>query len=255
MIVRIEDLRVALGGKQILSGAGLEAAPGEMFGLIGPNGSGKSTLLRTLYRALRPDGGVIEIDGTDTRSLRRRDQARLLSASTQDSDHTAALSVGEVVESGRTAHLGLVGGLRAEDTAAVQRALTATDLLHLVGQDVRTLSGGERQRVSLARALATEPRILVLDEPTNHLDLRHQLEILGLLRAKVADGLAVLITLHDLRLAAEYCDRLAVLDRGGIQAVGTPAEVLSTELLAGVFGVAGEFAGGRLHIHGLAHRP
>ncbi len=140
---------------------------------------------------------------------------------------------------GRTARRGWLEPFGDDDRAVVEDVLGRLGLLHLADRDVLALSGGERQRVSIARALAQQPRVLLLDEPTNHLDLRHQLTVLELLRGLAADGLAVLVTLHDLRLATEYCDRMAVLNHGSVVAEGTPEDVLQPALLAEVFGVRG----------------
>ncbi|WHT20013.1 ABC transporter ATP-binding protein [Crossiella sp. CA-258035] len=240
MSVRTEDVRVALGGRFVVDGVSLSLAPGEVLGLVGPNGSGKTSLLRTLYRALTPAGGAVLVDQRPVAELGRRELARTLAATTQEPEHAAALTVAEVVGQGRTCHRGWLESLRAQDHAAVAEAIALADLEALRDRDVRTLSGGERQRVSIARALAQQPRILVLDEPTNHLDLRHQLAVLELLRARAAEGLSVLLTLHDLRLAVEHCDRLVVLDNGRVVTAGPPVEVLTAELLAGVFGVRGQ---------------
>ncbi|MDR7301489.1 ABC transporter ATP-binding protein [Haloactinomyces albus] len=235
----IRGLRVDLGGRSVVSDVDLEVAAGEVLGLVGPNGSGKTTLLRTLYRSIRPAAGAVDVAGLPVASTPRRRMARTLAATTQESENRVALTVREVVEQGRVPHLGLLEPMRTEDRDIVAEALAATEMQQWQHRDVRTLSGGELQRVMIARALAQHPEVLVLDEPTNHLDLRHQFGVLELLRKLASEGLAVLLTLHDLRHAAEYCDRLAVLDAGRVVAVGTPVEVLDEQLLAEVFGVRG----------------
>ncbi|MFB9904497.1 ABC transporter ATP-binding protein [Allokutzneria oryzae] len=250
MSLRVEGLRVRIGNRAIVDGVDLGVVPGEVLGLVGPNGSGKTTLLRTLYRAITPVAGSVHLGQSTVDEYPRRELARRLSASTQEPEHAASLTVSEVVEQGRVCHRGWLEPMRAEDTEAVDEAVRSAGLAELRDRDVRTLSGGERQRVSIARALAVRPEVLVLDEPTNHLDLRHQLGVLGLLRELAADGLAVLLTLHDLRLAVSYCDRLAVLDAGKVVAVGPPAEVLDEKLLADVFGVRGRIRESTLDIMG-----
>ncbi|RKT83712.1 iron complex transport system ATP-binding protein [Saccharopolyspora antimicrobica] len=240
MSLRVSGVQVQLGGRAVLSDVDVDVRAGEVFGLVGPNGSGKTTLLRTLYRAVQPAAGTVEVAGVAAAG--RRQLARVLAATTQETEARAALTVREVVSQGRIPHLGLLDRMGAADHAIVDDALRATSLLAEAERDVRLLSGGERQRTSIARALAQQPQVLVLDEPTNHLDLRHQYGVLALLRELAAGGLTVLLTLHDLRLAVEFCDRLAVLDSGRIAATGAPAEVLDERLLADVFGVEAHLA-------------
>ncbi|WP_263250788.1 ABC transporter ATP-binding protein [Saccharopolyspora rosea] len=239
MSVQLSAVDVALGGRTVVSEVDLAVRSGEVFGLVGPNGSGKTTLLRTLYRAVSPSAGCVEVAGLPVADTARRRIARVLAATTQESEHRAALTVREVVAQGRNPHLGLLDRMQDFDRRIIDDALRSAGLADTAERDVRTLSGGERQRVAIARALAQQPRVLVLDEPTNHLDLRHQYGVLALLRELARDGLAVLLTLHDLRQAVEYCDRVAVLEAGRVVAAGTPAEVFDASLLANVFGVRG----------------
>ncbi|MFT7840020.1 ABC transporter ATP-binding protein [Saccharothrix sp. BKS2] len=225
MEVRIEGLAV----DGILRGVDLTAGTGEVHGIVGPNGSGKSTTLRCAYRALKPHGGVVRLDGRDITTTRVRDTARDLAALTQDSHVEFDFTVTEVVAMGRLPH-----GAGPDDEAIVRESLARVDAAHLAHRGFLTLSGGERQRVLIARALTQRPRVLVLDEPTNHLDISHQLAVLALVRRL---GVTVLAVLHDLNLAAAHCDRLHVLDRGRVAHSGTPAEVLTPEVLAEVFRV------------------
>ncbi|WP_137722939.1 ABC transporter ATP-binding protein [Prescottella subtropica] len=228
-----------LGSRTVLGGVDLEVRPGAVTALVGPNGSGKTTLLRTCYRALPVRGGVIALDGDDVTGLRRRQLARTVGVSTQEPVSLGGVTVRESVRLGRTATRGWLEPLGADDTAVVDRVLAQVGLTALADRDVLALSGGERQRVSIARALAQQPEVLLLDEPTNHLDLHQQLSVLTLLRRLAADGMAVLVTLHDLRLATEYCDEIAVLHGGRVAAAGPPEDVLTPDLLARVFGVHG----------------
>ena len=228
-----------LGDRQVLWGVDLDVAPGEVLALVGPNGSGKTTLLRTCYRALSVSRGAILLDNEDIHSMRRRDVARTIGVSSQEPVAFGGVTVRESVRLGRSVQRGWFEPFRSEDDAVVESVLARVSLAAHADRDVATLSGGERQRVSIARALAQKPEVLLLDEPTNHLDLRHQLGVLEMLRELTADGLAVLVTLHDMRLAAEYCDRMAVLDSGHMIDVGTPENVLTPELLGDVFGVRG----------------
>ncbi|MFD8162128.1 ABC transporter ATP-binding protein [Streptomyces malaysiensis] len=235
----VEGLTLTAGAHHLVRDVSLTARPGEVIGLVGPNGSGKSSLLRAVYRVLRPDTGCVRVDGADAWSLPVRRLARTLAAVVQESGAGIDLTVREVVAMGRTPHKRLLDGDTAEDARLIGAALEAVDAAGLAGRSFDRLSGGERQRVLIARALAQQPSLLVLDEPTNHLDIRHQLDVLGILRRLPA---TVLVALHDLNLAAYYCDRLYVLRAGEVIASGTPAEVLTPYLLAEVYGVTAEVA-------------
>ncbi|WP_336317828.1 ABC transporter ATP-binding protein [Streptomyces lavendofoliae] len=235
----VEQVTLTAGARRLVRDVSLTARPGEVIGLVGPNGSGKSSLLRAVYRVLRPDAGRVRVDGADVRALPVRRLARTLAAVVQEPGAGFDLSVREVVAMGRTPHKRLLDGDTAEDARLIEGALEAVDAAGLAGRPFDRLSGGERQRVLIARALAQQPSLLVLDEPTNHLDVRHRLEVLGHLRSLPA---TVLVALHDLNLAAYYCDRLYVLRDGAVTASGPPAEVLTPALLADVYGVAAEVA-------------
>ncbi|MFE2755076.1 ABC transporter ATP-binding protein [Actinosynnema sp. NPDC059335] len=226
MDVRLE--RLAVDG--ILHGIDLHAPDREVHGIVGPNGSGKSTTLRCVYRALAPSGGVVRLGGVDVAATKVRDTARHLAALTQDSHVEFDFTVTEVVAMGRLPHR----TTPRRDEEVVAESLSRVDAAHLADRGFLSLSGGERQRVLIARALAQEPDVLVLDEPTNHLDIHHQLAVLSLVRGL---GVTVLAVLHDLNLAAAHCDRLHVLDRGRVVRSGTPADVLTPDLLRDVFHV------------------
>ncbi|MFF2922586.1 ABC transporter ATP-binding protein [Streptomyces celluloflavus] len=234
MNVGIEDLHVAYAGRNVVAGVHLMAAAGEIAGLVGPNGSGKSTVLRTVYRHLRPAAGRVLLAGADIRTLTPGQTARHVAALPQERGSDFELTVREVVAMGRTPYKRAFAGEDRGDRETVARSLAAVGM---AGQDARrfaALSGGERQRVLLARAFAQDPDVLVLDEPTNHLDVRHQVELLALLRAQRR---TTLISLHDLNAAASLCDRLHVLHGGRVVASGASRAVLTPELLAEVFGV------------------
>lgn len=255
--VSTHGVTARLGGREILGGVDLTVAPGRVTALVGPNGSGKTTLLRTCYRALPVTAGLVTVDDADITSLRRRTLARTVGVSTQEPVSLGGITVRESVRLGRTVKRRMFEPFGTDDSDVVDTVLAQVGMTALAERDVLALSGGERQRVSIARALAQQPEVLLLDEPTNHLDLHQQLSVLTLLRRLAADGLAVLLTLHDLRMATEYCDAMAVLERGRVVADGPPEKVLSPALLADVFGVRGEVrpgrAGGRtLDVWGLA---
>lgn len=235
----VEGVTLTAGARRLADDVSLTAGPGEVVGVIGPNGSGKSSLLRCVYRILRPAAGSVRVDGADTWELPVRQVARTLAAVVQDAATDVDLAVREVVAMGRAPHKRLLDGDTADDRRLVDTSLADADALHLADRAFDRLSGGERQRVLVARALAQQPSLLVLDEPTNHLDIRHQLEILGLLRRLPA---TVLVALHDLNLAAAYCDRLYVLHDGRVVTSGPPAGVLTPALLHEVYGVEAEVA-------------
>jgi iron complex transport system ATP-binding protein len=232
--IDIEDLHVAYAGRTVVAGAHLMAAEGEVTGLVGRNGSGKSTLLRTVYRHLKPSAGRVLLAGTDLREMPPVQSARHVAALPQERGSDFELTVREVVAMGRTPYKRAFAGEDATDRDIVARALADVGMDGHAGRRFTALSGGERQRVLLARAFAQNPDVLVLDEPTNHLDVRHQVELLALLRTQRR---TTLVSLHDLNAAASVCDRLHVLHAGAVVASGPPREVLTPALLAEVFGV------------------
>jgi iron complex transport system ATP-binding protein len=217
---------------------------GELVALAGPNGAGKSTLLRVLLGLHTPSAGQVALAGVPLPSLRRREIARRVALLPQESPAELPLVVREVVSLGRLPHLGRFEPEGPADLDAVDAALAATDTTALADRPMTELSGGERHRVHLARALAQGAPVLLLDEPTAGLDLVHQLEALELLRATVDEGSgggrAALVAMHDLSLAARWCDRILVLAEGTLQADAPPARVLTPETLARVFGVRAE---------------
>ncbi|RIQ18215.1 ABC transporter ATP-binding protein [Jiangella rhizosphaerae] len=233
-LLAAHDLAWSAGGVTILDGVDVTARPGEMLGVLGPNGAGKTSLLRLLAGLRRPDRGTVTLDGTPLHTLPRRIVARRLAIVEQSPEAHTDLTVSDAVALGRTPHRGRFAPLDAADRAAIERALDLTGLTALRTRSWRTLSGGERQRTQLARALAQEPAVIVLDEPTNHLDIRYQLDVLTLLRRL---DLTVVTALHDLDLAARYCDRLVVLHDGRVAAAGAPGAVLTDALIRQIYGV------------------
>ena len=237
--IAAEGLRHDYGRGAVLDGVGLAVGSGEIVGVIGPNGSGKTTLVRLLAGVLRPQAGQVTLDGARLDALSRRDIARRLAVVPQDSALEFPFTALEVVLMGRAPHLPPLAFPRTRDLAIAREAMTRLEVAAVEDRTLLQLSGGERQRVLLARALAQQPRVLLLDEPTTHLDLRHQTGIYDTVRGLArADGVAVLSVLHDLNLAALYCDRLLLLARGRIVADGPPADVLVASRLADAYGVA-----------------
>lgn len=237
MRLEVRDLSWHSAAARIVDEVSLHAESGELVGLIGPNGSGKSSLLRMIYRVLRPLAGTATVDGDDIWHLSARDNARRMAVLAQDNTGDFAFNVDEVVAMGRNPHKRVFDGDNATDRAVVEQALARVGAAHLATRDFASLSGGEKQRVLIARALAQQARMLVLDEPTNHLDVRYQFEIMRLIRGL---GVTTVIALHDLNLAAHYCDRLYLIDGGRIAAAGPPADVLTPECLRAVYHVRAE---------------
>jgi len=217
-----------------LRDASVRVAAGEFVGLIGPNGSGKTSLLRCAYRFSKPDSGAVQLDHHNVWKQSARWCAQRIAVVLQEFPDAFGLTVDEVVAMGRTPHKGLFDGDTLADRALVNQALDSVGLNGFEDHAFATLSGGEKQRVILARALAQQPQLLILDEPTNHLDPRFQLELLQLVKRL---NIGTLASIHDLNLAAAFCDRLYVINHGRIVASGTPRQVLTADLLHEVFGV------------------
>lgn len=221
------------GAGPLLHETSFDLASGKVLGVVGPNGAGKTTLLRLLYRYHRPSTGSVSLDGTSLWSLSARAAARRVAAVLQEQPSDFALTVAEIVALGRTPHRrGFASGGGAGDQAIVEDALGRLELRGLAHRQLGTLSGGERQRVMVARALAQQPSLLILDEPTNHLDIRHQLEVLDLIRTL---PLTIVTSLHDLNLAAGVCDTILLLDQGRTMGFGGPRDVLSEAAVGAAF--------------------
>ena len=236
------DLRVQLGGESVLGGVSLSVGRGEFVGLVGPNGAGKTTLLHTLNGTRSPDAGTVRVDGEPVGTQSSREVARQIATVPQETTLSFSFSVADVVEMGRTPYVSRFGTTTPADHEAVERAMAAAEVAEFADRSVQSLSGGERQRVLLARALAQETETLLLDEPTASLDINHQVRTLELVADAVADGRAVVAAIHDLDLAARYCDRLLLLADGGIRAAGEPASVLASDALQTAFGVPTELS-------------
>lgn len=228
----LDAISFAIGGKTLIDNVSITVAPGEMIGLLGPNGAGKSSLLRTIYRTNRPSAGRVLINGEDVWRQSARWTAQHVGAVLQDMPADFPLTVEDVVAMGRSAHKRLLEADNRHDLALIDAAVALLQLDDLRGRLFRSLSGGERQRVLVARALVQQPAVLVLDEPTNHLDIHHQINLLRFLRSL---GITVIAALHDLNLAAMFCDRLCLLEKGRLLASGKPEAVLTETNLATVF--------------------
>ena len=234
----VSEISVAAGSKTILDGVSLSALPGQLTGLIGPNGAGKSTLMRATLGLQIPSGGTIRFDGEDLPAMPRRDRAKISAFVEQSGTTESHLSGRDVVMLGRIPFQSVWQATpSAEDRLAVADALEAVNMTSFADRLYQTLSGGEQQRLQIARALAQQPRLLVLDEPTNHLDVHAQLTALALLQKRARAGATVLLALHDLNLAAAFCDSLVVLHRGKVVAQGVPDAVLTPRMLRDVYEV------------------
>ncbi len=233
--ISIDDCSLSFGDLAVLEDVSLTIESGEFVGFVGPNGAGKTTLLRLISGALEPDSGSIEIDGTDVHGLPSRASSRLVSVVPQDTTLSFSFPVRDVVEMGRHPHRSRFSSATPADRAAVERALERTRTAALSDRPIDEVSGGQRQRVVLARAIAQETPVMLLDEPTASLDVNHQVETLELVRRLVEEGRTVVAAIHDLELAARYCDRLVLLADGQVAADGPPSSVLTREALADSF--------------------
>jgi iron complex transport system ATP-binding protein len=247
-IVTARGVGVRRDDREILSSIDLEVRSGEVLALVGPNGAGKSTLLSVLSGDLTPAVGTVELDGRPIGSYRPLELARRRAVLSQANVVSFPFRVLEIVQMGRspwirTAEL-------ADDQAAVLEAIEATDIAHLLGRRFTTLSGGEQARVSLARVLAQRTPVVFLDEPTASLDLRHQEDVMRLARELAAIGRAVVVVVHDLSLAGAYADRIALLDAGRLDAVGSPADVMTADRVGRVYGLEVQ-----IHRVGASDRP
>ena len=239
--LRAEGLCVTLGRRAVLNGVDLALGQGRLVGLIGPNGAGKTTLLRALAGLVPAAGGRILLDEEPLARTSRRLRARRIAYLAQGQRVDWPLTVRRVVELGRLPYLEPWAHPAGPDRGAVERALEETETADLAERPTAALSGGERARVLLARCLAGTPDILLADEPVSGLDPYHALKVMELLGARARDGMASLVVLHDLALAARFCDRLALLAHGRLLAVGAPAEVLSPANLAESYRIRAQF--------------
>lgn len=234
MKIEIAGVSAQYGTKPVLKDVSVTFAAGQVTGLIGPNGSGKSTLLKCIYRILKPSGGRILLGERELSTLSHRESARETAVLAQHHSAAFDFSVRDVVLMGRTPYKGITEGDSAEDVEIARRAMRETGVLSMERDSFARLSGGEQQRVMLARALTQETPCLILDEPTNHLDITYQLQIMDLIAAR---RLTVIAAVHDLNIAAMYCDRIVALQEGRIIAEGTPDEVLTPALIERLYRV------------------
>lgn len=233
--ISARDLCFSYGSGRVVDQVSLSASISELIGVIGPNGSGKSTLIRLLSGVLTPERGEVRIGARALREMSRLEVARAVAVVPQEHRIEFPFSVAEVVLMGRSPH---VGGFRFEDGADIaiaRRAMERAGVLDLAGRSIHELSGGERQRVVVARALAQDTPILLLDEPAAFLDIRHEVEMYDLLHDLKREGKTIVSVLHDLNLAALYCDRLLLMKNGRTVKFGSPQEVIQYSVLTSVY--------------------
>ncbi len=233
----VHDISVTYGARQVLTCVTLELRSGEVVALLGANGAGKTTLIKAMNGTVASSDGVIDLDGRRLNDLSRREIAANIAVVAQENETRFPVTVLEFVLSGRFVHGGTFGWETESDVELAEQALADCDLAGYESRLMNELSGGERQRVVLARAIATNARILLLDEPTANLDLAHQAMMFRLVRRRCELGASAVVITHDLNLAAEFADEIIMLKGGRIAAKGTPTEVLTAENVRDVFAV------------------
>ena len=248
MNISAKDIHLSYGAREILKGVDIHSENGEFVGLIGPNGSGKSTLLKCIYRILKPNAGQVFLDEEELRAMSIKESARKMGVVAQHNYYNFEFTVREVVMMGRAPHKKALERDNAKDYEIVEEALKTVGMEGFAQRSFSTLSGGEQQRVILARALAQQTPCLILDEPTNHLDITHQLQLMRIVKNLSA---TVISAIHDLNIAAMFCDRIYALKEGRIIARGTPREVLTKDFIRQVYQVDAEItkdSSGQMHI-------
>ena len=234
MNIKTEGVKLSIGNNNILKGIDINVENKEFVGIIGPNGSGKSTLLKCIYRNLKPSSGVIMLGDEDLSTIPIKESAKKLAVLSQHNYYDFDFKVYDIVLMGRSPHKKIMERDSKEDFEIVDAALEKVDMTDFKERSFNTLSGGEQQRIILARALAQQTDCLVLDEPTNHLDIKHQLQLMSIVKGL---NIEVIAAIHDLNIALMYCDKIYVLKDGEIIAYGTPSEVMTKELIKEVYEV------------------
>jgi iron complex transport system ATP-binding protein len=236
-VLSVRDIGLRYGSNAVLQDLSFEVKAGEFFVVIGPNGSGKTTLLKILARLLKPGKGEIDLLGRSLASYDRRELSQAVALVPQQMPLDFPFSVQETVLMGRSPYLGLLGVEGENDLVLARQAMEFTDVYHLAERRLDQLSGGERQRVIIARAICQQPQVILLDEPTAALDPAHQVHVMDLMeRFREERGITVVMVSHDLNLAALYGNRLLLINEGRSVIIGSPAEVLTEEILSSNYG-------------------
>lgn len=237
MNIKAENINITLEKNNILKDINIEVDNKEVVGIIGPNGSGKSTFLKCIYRVLKPSDGAILLDKVDIKNMTVKESSKRLAVLSQHNNYNFDFTVKDIVLMGRSPHKRFMERDNKEDYAIVNDALKKVEMLEFKDRCFQSLSGGEQQRVILARALAQQPQCLILDEPTNHLDIKYQLQLMRIVKNL---NIEVIAAIHDLNIAAMYCDKIYVLKDGEIIKYGNPKEVLTQKLIKEVYEVDAE---------------
>lgn len=238
MRLRADRVSAGYGDRLVLREVDLAIPDGQVTAIVGPNASGKSTLIRTLARLLTPRSGQVSLDGVGLAQIGTKQVARQIGYLPQSPVAPDGIRVRDIVARGRYPHQSLLRQWSPADEAAVTAAMVRTEVADLADRDLAELSGGQRQRVWLALTLAQHADILLLDEPTTYLDLAHQIDVLDLCRSLASEGHTVVAVLHELGLAFRYADHVVVMSEGRIVAEGSPAAIVTADLISEVFGVA-----------------
>ena len=245
--LKVEKLTYDIGGTRILKDITFDVEENTFVGVIGPNGSGKSTMLKSIYGVNKPSGGNIYFEGEDLLKISSKDRAKKIAVLAQESGGQFDFSVQQVVEMGRDPHKNTLESYSKHDLEIVDRVLCEMKLDNYRERSFNTLSGGEKQRVLIARLLVQESKFIILDEPTNHLDIGHQIEIMNIIKKM---GVTVLSAIHDMNMAAIYCDKLVIMKKGEVITQGSVEETLTSEMLKDLFNVEAEIHDlkGRKHV-------
>ena len=237
MNIKVDDLKITLEKNNILKDINIEVDNKEVVGIIGPNGSGKSTLLKCIYRVLKPNDGAILLDNIDIKDMSVKESSKRLAVLSQHNNYNFDFTVKDIVLMGRSPHKKFMERDNKNDYDIANEALKKVDMFEFKDRSFQSLSGGEQQRVILARALAQQPQCLILDEPTNHLDIKYQLQLMRIVKGL---GIEVIAAIHDLNIAAMYCDKIYVLKDGEVIKYGKPKDILTQELIKDVYEVDSE---------------
>ena len=237
MNIKAENINITLEKNNILKGINIEVDNKELVGIIGPNGSGKSTFLKCIYRVLKPNDGAILLDKVDIKNMTVKESSKRLAVLSQHNNYNFDFTVKDIVLMGRSPHKKFMERDNKEDYDIVNDALKKVEMLKFKDRCFQSLSGGEQQRVILARALAQQPKCLLLDEPTNHLDIKYQLQLMKIVKNL---NIEVIAAIHDLNIAAMYCDKIYVLKDGEVIKYGKPKDLLTKELIKEVYEVDAE---------------